>query len=65
MAKLGLGKASRVHQVLWTHVGLGRTRPEERVNGEGVTAVFFRASTRSGESSRLKFDWLALGAIGD
>ena len=64
MAKLGLGKASQVHQGLRTHFGLGRTRPEEWVDGEGVTAVFFRASTRSGESFWLKFDWLVLGAIG-
>jgi hypothetical protein len=62
---LGLGKASRVHQGLRTHFGLGRTRPEEWVDGEGVTAVFFRASTRSGERLRPQFDWLILGAIGD
>jgi hypothetical protein len=30
----------------------------------GVTAVFFRASTRSGERLRPQFDWLILGAIG-
>jgi hypothetical protein len=33
--KLRLGKGSWVHQGLWTHFGLGRTRTEERVDGEG------------------------------
>ena len=59
-----LGKVSRVHKGPWTYFGLDRTRPKKWVDGEGVTAVFFRASTRSGESFWLKFDWLVLGAIG-
>jgi aspartate carbamoyltransferase catalytic subunit len=61
---LRLGKGSQVNHGLRTFFDLGKTRPEEWVDGEGVTAVFFRASTRSGESFRLKFDWLVLGAIG-
>jgi hypothetical protein len=46
---LRLGKGSRVHQGLRTFFDLGRTRPEERVNGEGVTAALNRADTRSGD----------------
>jgi hypothetical protein len=62
--ELRLGKGSWVHQGLRTFFDLGRTRPEERVDGEGVTAAFDKATARSGERFRLKFDWLVLGAIG-
>jgi hypothetical protein len=63
---LRLGKGSRVHQGLRTHFGLGRTRTEERVDGEGVVmAVFYRARVRSGDGLRPNFNWLAWRAIGD
>jgi hypothetical protein len=56
LAKLKLGKGSWVHQGSWTRFGLGNTRPEERVDGEGVTAAFYRAGARSGERLRPQFD---------
>jgi hypothetical protein len=33
--KLKLGRGSWVHQGSWTRFGLGNTRPEEQVDGEG------------------------------
>jgi hypothetical protein len=64
MTKLRLGKGSQVHQELCTHFGLGRIRTEERVDGEGGSAAFYRAGVCSGERLRPNFDWLALRAIG-
>jgi hypothetical protein len=65
MAKLRLGKGSRVHQGPWTYFGLGRTRPEERVNGEGVTAAFYKARARSGDGLRPNSKLSHPGAIRD
>jgi hypothetical protein len=65
MAKLRLGKGSRVHQGPWTHFGLGRKGPEERVDGEGVTAAFYRACARSGERLRPHSNWPLPRAIRD
>jgi hypothetical protein len=64
MTKLRLGKGSRVHQGLCTHIGLGRIRTEERVDGEGGIAAFYRAGACSGERLQPNFNWLALRAIG-
>jgi hypothetical protein len=65
MAKLRLDKGSRVHQGPWTCFGLGRTRPEERVDGEGVTTVFDSARVRSCDELRPNSKLSYLGAIGD
>ena len=64
MTKLRLGKGSRVHQGLRTCFGLGRIRTEERADGEGVTAAFYRAGVCSGERLRPNLNWLVLRAIG-
>jgi hypothetical protein len=52
--ELRLGKGSRVPQGLWTLFGLGRTRPEERVDGEGGSRRRgVKAEPRGGQRRRL------------
>jgi hypothetical protein len=63
--KLGLGKGPRVHQGLRTYFDLGRTRTEERVDGEGVTAAFYKARVRSGDGLRPNSICSIQRAIGD
>jgi hypothetical protein len=64
-SELRLGKGSWVHQGLRTSFDLGRTRPKERVDGGGVTAVFDSAQVRSGEELRPNSKLPHLRAIGD
>jgi hypothetical protein len=63
--ELRLGKGSRVHQGLQTFFDLGRTRLEERVDGEGVTAALNRADTRSGDGLRSNSNCSVQRSIGD
>ena len=63
--ELGLGKDSWVHQDLRTYFDLCRTRTEERVDGEGVTAAFYKARVCSGDGLRPNSNCSVQRAIGD
>jgi hypothetical protein len=66
LAKLKLGKGSWVHQGPRTCFGLGRTRPEERVDGGGgVTAASYGTDVRSGDGLRPNSKLPHQGAIRD
>jgi hypothetical protein len=56
ITKLRLGKGSRIHQRLGTHLDLGEIGIKESVDRGVVMAAFYRARVRSGDGLRPTFN---------